>query len=146
LILQSEALAFCGICRFFCLFSWIRGFIGARCADEQGPFCLDWCCWRSAMCSCVDKVCLHFPSTLMFHSLMRLCADSLSPLQRSGVLDMPLRRLGRNVMSRLASWSQSCEGNYFWQHMILCDGNDGHCSLLSGMTRCFICAYLTFGK
>lgn len=58
----------------------------------------------------------------------------------------------KGVMSwaDLQGWSQSCEqsyeGNYFWQHMILCDGNDGHCSLLSGMTRCFICAYLTFGK
>jgi hypothetical protein len=63
------------------------------------------------------------------------------------ILDMPLRRL-KGVMScaGLQDWSQSCEENYFWQHMILCDGNDGHCSLLSGMTRCFICAYLTVLK
>lgn len=40
----------------------------------------------------IRYVCI-FSSTLMFHSLMRLCADSLSPLQRPGVLDMPLRRL-----------------------------------------------------
>ena len=153
-ILQSEALAFCGICRFFCLPSWICGFIGARRADEQGPFCLDWCCWRSAMCCCVDKVCLQFPSTtpIIFHSLIHLsslCTDFPSPLQRAGVLDMPLRRL-KGVMSCAGlqgwSWSQSCEENYFWQHMSLCDGNVVHCSLLNGMTRRFICAYLTVLK
>ncbi|XP_066383333.1 uncharacterized protein [Miscanthus floridulus] len=65
------------------------------------------------------------------------------------LLDMPLRRL-KGVMSCAGlqgwSWSQSCEENYFWQHMSLCDGNVVHCSLLNGMTRRFICAYLTVLK
>jgi hypothetical protein len=54
--LQGEALAFCGVCCLFRLPSWISGYVGARCLDRQRPFCVDWCCWCSAMCSCIDKV------------------------------------------------------------------------------------------
>lgn len=53
--LQGEALAFCGVCCLFRLPSWISGYVGARCLDRQRPFCVDWCCWCSAMCSCIDK-------------------------------------------------------------------------------------------
>jgi hypothetical protein len=53
---QAEALAFCCICCFFRLPSCISGFAGARCLDWQGPFCVDWCCWRPAVCFRINKV------------------------------------------------------------------------------------------
>jgi hypothetical protein len=57
--MQSVALAFRCLCCFLRLPSCIGGFAGARCLDWQGPFRVDWCRWCSAVCFCVDKVCLH---------------------------------------------------------------------------------------
>jgi hypothetical protein len=104
--MQAEALAFCCICCFFRLPSCISGTVGARCLDRQGPFCVDWCCWRSAVCFRINKVyiCMFQQASLLFSSYIDLsimCPDLALHIQWFDLLDVPLWGVRvKDVLSR----------------------------------------------